>query len=73
MVLRGREARDETIAVDGSFARSSEKLRACIALIGRQTKRTFHCPCRFRAVSAALRGTSRVRSHLPRANYIRLR
>jgi hypothetical protein len=37
------------------------------------TKRTFHCPCRFRAVSAALHGISRVRSHLPQANYIKLR
>src|ERR1700686_3974438 len=37
------------------------------------TKRTFHCPCRFRAVSAALHGTSCVRSHLPQANYIKLR
>ena len=36
-------------------------------------KRTFHCPCRFRAVSAALHGISRVRSHLPQANYIKLR
>jgi len=33
----------------------------------------FHWPCRFRAVSAALHGTSRVRSHLPQANYIKLR
>jgi hypothetical protein len=30
-------------------------------------------PSTARAVSAALHGTSRVRSHLPRANYIRLR
>src|SRR5450432_4543959 len=42
----------------------------CLGII---IKRTFHCPCRFRAVSAALHGTSRVRSHLPQANYIKLR
>jgi hypothetical protein len=44
MVLRGREARDETIAVDGSFARSSEKLRACIALIGRHNQENLPLP-----------------------------
>ena len=41
--------------------------------LGMIIKRNFHCPCRFRAVSAALHGISRVRSHLPQANYIKLR
>jgi hypothetical protein len=47
MVLRGREARDETIAVDGSLHEASEKLRACIALIGRHNQEDLPLPVPF--------------------------
>ena len=45
----------------------------CHQQLNRVVNQENHCPCRFRAVSTALHGTSRVRSHLPQAYYMKLR